>query len=190
MARGVSQASDGEHPPRPDQPAPAGRQDRALMRLGRHGLWPPRQPQPVTAPRPQMGGRGPWPATAPQGVPIDGQGGRLAWSRRQGAEDAFRPRAAGGFSHMAVPFAHDVVQGRRTGRPMTGNAQGPCQPLAITAAPVGQGAVTPVAAQHGHAHQRQNSRQGMAPALGLAWGRTFMEACHEGTDGGFHELTA
>ena len=91
------QGIDGDDPSGHNQPTQDFLQDRDLLGLVRHGLLPQGQPQPVTEHREQMGRRGPLLVTAPQGFPLDGEGFWLVWSRRQSGEDAFRPRAQGGF---------------------------------------------------------------------------------------------
>jgi hypothetical protein len=67
-----------------------------------------------------------------------------------------------------------------------GKAQDLRQFLAVTAAPLGHRAVTPIATQHSDAYQRQNSCQGMPPAPWIAGVRNFVSAHNEGTDWGFH----
>jgi hypothetical protein len=60
-----------------------------------------------------------------------------------------------------------MIQGRGTGRLITGNAQGPYQRLAIAPVPVGDCTVTALATEHGHAHERQHGGQGMASTTGM-----------------------
>ena len=121
-----------------------------------------------------MGGWSTLLTTAPQGFPLDGPGFRLIWSRRQGREDTFRPRAQGGFYPGAVQLAEHMVQGCGTRGLGTGKAQGPYELLAVAAAPVGDRIVTAVATQHGHIPSRQHGGQGMPPAPWIAGIRDFM----------------
>jgi hypothetical protein len=156
------------------------REDRERMRLIRHRRWPSGQPQAVPAPRALMGGGSAWLTTAPQGVPSAGQGFRLAWSRKQGREDTFRPRASGSFDQGAVQLASPMGQGGDTRRLVTGNAPGPYELLAVAAAPVGHRPVTAVATPPGHTPSRQHGGQGRPPAPWIAGIRDFMEAHDEG----------
>src|SRR4029453_5598133 len=117
------------------------------------GLLPHGQPQAVTERRQEVHGRCPLLATAASGFAVYGHGLRLACGRGESREDTFRPSAQCSLHQGHVQLAQDMVQGSGAGGLVMRKAQGTCPLLAITTAPVGYCAVTPVTTQHSDTHE-------------------------------------